>query len=201
MIRLPLFLLALALTAACGASPTDPLTREEAREQSGKSDELDVDLCLEQEWYGDGEVCDDFCLYPDPDCEGNAFCTDDSTCEESQHCNAEELCLLSCDEQGECDEACTGFCVESALQPTTCGGPDEVSCDSGEWCSYAGDPLLARAELSGLCQPLPLLCTTVFAQVCGRDGVTYNNECNANGAGVDAIHDGPCIPEEAPETP
>ncbi len=193
MIRLTILTAALAFVAAC-APPGEGISREEAREQSSKSDELDIDLCLEEGWYGDGEVCDDFCLYPDPDCEGNEFCTDDSTCEDGERCNAEEFCLLSCNEDGECDESCTGFCIESAPIEISCGGPAEISCESGQWCSYDGDELHERAALSGICRDTPLLCPSILAQVCGRDGKTYSSECNANRAGVDALSTGPCSP-------
>ena len=189
---------ALLLGASC-ASPGNGLTREEARAQNDKSDGLGVDICLEESWYGDGEICDDFCLFPDPDCEGNAFCTDDSTCDEGQRCNAEEFCLQDCDEEGSCDETCIGFCVASPPQVRVCGGPAELQCDEDQWCSFADELVLelARADLSGVCEDLPLLCTTVLLPVCGRDGVTYNNECNANRAGVDVASEGPCEQEEA----
>lgn len=201
MFRLSIFVAVFSLSAAC-ASPSDAgLTREEAREQSNKSDELDIDICLQEGWYGDGEVCDDFCLFPDPDCAGNEFCSDDDDCEEDTRCNAEEVCLLRCDEDGNCDEACAGFCVPAPPEEVVCGGPAELSCEEDQWCSYSDDGILQRAEVSGTCRDFPLLCTTVFAQVCGRDGMTYNNECNANRAGVDAIASGPCDAEDPPEAP
>lgn len=194
MIRLIPLLAALLLSVSC-ASPSDGLTREEAREQNNKSDGLDVDICLQEDWYGDGEICDDFCLFPDPDCEGNEFCTDDSTCDEGQRCNAEEFCLQDCDEEGNCDETCTGFCVQTPPEVKLCGGPAQLGCDEDQWCSYAAEPVIERAEVTGVCTDYPLLCTTLLFPVCGRDGVTYNNECNANRAGIDVASEGPCEQE------
>lgn len=67
-----LILLAVLSLAACDASEGDPITREEARDRGGKSDD-GVDLCEWLGWYGDG-ICDDFCPRPDPDCPPPAEC-------------------------------------------------------------------------------------------------------------------------------
>jgi len=36
------------------------------------------------------------------------------------------------------------------------------------------------------------ICTTDCPGVCGCDGVTYCNECNANAAGITEVTPGPC---------
>ncbi len=191
MIRL-VFLAAASFTVLACASPSDGLTREEARTQSSKSDELGVDLCLEQNWYGDGEICDDFCVFPDPDCEGNSFCTEDAGCAEGEACNAEALCITDCQGEGECSESCSGFCIPVAVPAARCGGPAELSCEEGQWCSFSDETIFERAEVTGTCRETPLLCATILFPVCGRDGNTYSSECNANRAGVDAVSEGSC---------
>ncbi|MCZ7677430.1 MAG: Kazal-type serine protease inhibitor family protein [Sandaracinaceae bacterium] len=42
----------------------------------------------------------------------------------------------------------------------------------------------------GVCAPRPDACPTIIAEVCGCDGRTYANECEANRAGVSVLHDG-----------
>ena len=181
----------LLLTTACTSIDDDELTRDEAREMAGKSDHSGIDFCLELGWYGD-DICDDFCEFPDPDCAGNSFCADDSTCDSNETCNAADICISDCAPGDVCTALCLGFCVEDD-ESQVCGGFANLPCDSDEWCSFGTGPLPpGGADLSGTCQERPQFCPAVVTPVCGRDGITYNNSCEANSAGVDAISDGPC---------
>jgi hypothetical protein len=68
MKKLLVVLTGLLFVAACsGTGQEDTLTKEEAAKRAKADDTRDY--CAENGWYGDG-VCDDFCLDPDPDCDG-----------------------------------------------------------------------------------------------------------------------------------
>ena len=44
----------------------------------------------------------------------------------------------------------------------------------------------------GVCRREPRLCTKIFKPVCGCNGVTYGNACEAAGAGVSVASEGAC---------
>lgn len=70
----------------------------------------------------------------------------------------------------------TGRCTENS----DCGG--------SEFCRRP----LGRCVGEGQCSARTEVCTTEFNPVCGCDGVTYSNACNAAGAGVSIARNGSC---------
>ncbi|MEK7747683.1 MAG: Kazal-type serine protease inhibitor domain-containing protein [Nitrospirota bacterium] len=51
----------------------------------------------------------------------------------------------------------------------------------------------------GLLPPPPVLdCPSVYEPVCGNDGISYENACNAERSGMPIIHDGVCDENSAP---
>ncbi len=192
MIRSSYFLASLlfASVTACAAMPADEApSKADARNQAAKADNS-FDFCEVFDWYGDG-VCDDFCTNPDPDCGGEQYCYSNDDCSDGGVCNAAEICLSACQAGTICPAVCAGFCVEP--EQDICGGFANLACDDDEFCSFGTPPSDAAADLSGLCLPRPQFCPEVYAPVCGRDGQTYGNTCDANSMGVDVDYDGQCV--------
>jgi hypothetical protein len=72
-------------------------------------------------------------------------------------------------------------CMNDPTRP--CGATGY--CDYDAQCGETGDPM-------GRCRPLPTRCEVECAPVCGCNGVTYINECEAQRAGTDVAQPGAC---------
>lgn len=72
-----------------------------------------------------------------------------------------------------------------------CGGFAGTSCSSNEFCDFGRNSCGATDE-QGTCRTRPTACDDLFAPVCGCDGVTHSNECDANAAGTDVSALGSC---------
>jgi len=75
----------------------------------------------------------------------------------------------ACDQTTSCGD--DQFCD---VDPATCGGP----------------------QGSGTCEQRPEVCTDDCPGVCGCDGMSYCNACDAQAAGVDVSSDESCLEEE-----
>jgi hypothetical protein len=65
---------------------------------------------------------------------------------------------------------------------------DNSECGAGFYCAKKeGD-----CDGVGRCSPKPEVCITLLDPVCGCDGRTYGNACDAAAAGVSVAHRGPC---------
>ena len=93
----------------------------------------------------------------------------------------------SCGEDGQI--ACTlRFCVAS------CGGITGESCAEGEYCSFPPETQCGSGDQTGFCEARPEFCTREFNPVCGCDGSTYGNACEAAAAGISVASQGECPP-------
>ncbi|MFT3764645.1 MAG: hypothetical protein QM820_03870 [Minicystis sp.] len=67
-----------------------------------------------------------------------------------------------------------------------CGGEQELKCGPDEWCKWDEPGTCGIPSGTGVCQPKPGgPCPDSCFDVCGCDGITYCNECQAQGSGFD----------------
>jgi YVTN family beta-propeller protein len=88
--------------------------------------------------------------------------------------------------------ASTGGPIPIALDcPQVCGGIIGATCDDGEFCEFP----VGTCDVSdrqGVCVEIPVACPDNVDPVCGCDGITYGNDCEADTVGVSIDHVGPC---------
>lgn len=175
-----LALVALAGCADSGQGPAQTSQREisrvEARQSAGKLD--GEDICEAQGWYGDG-TCDAFCPEADPDCEGipGDIC-------EALGWYGDEICDSFCPQP---DPDCHR--PQGGAQGEFCGGIAGVACQEGLFCKLEA---CGVADQGGTCELIPEVCPQVIDPVCGCDGNSYHNACDAYAAGASVASQGAC---------
>ncbi|GGD18440.1 hypothetical protein GCM10011342_28880 [Aquisalinus flavus] len=73
-----------------------------------------------------------------------------------------------------------------------CGGLAGLTCaNASDYCAF-DEGQCWMPDASGTCQPKPEMCTQQYEPVCGCDGETYGNACEAASAGVSIMSQGEC---------
>jgi Kazal-type serine protease inhibitor domain len=152
---------------ACGGSANTPC-------ETGKFCNLAVGTCALANPSG-------ACTVPPATCE--AFSDPVCGCDGKTYDNACEAAKASI------SVVATGTCP--------CGGPGGATCEDGGYCDFGLMGACLGPDPTGACQPKPTACTPVVDYVCGCDGNTYLNICEAAKQGISTALVGACPSPDA----